>query len=377
MRRLLAGQNCRLKIAIAAGLALSIAQTIRIWTTNPRTAADQDYAIFHAGARAALGGFEGNIYDLLYFQERFGLSDSAFWVYPPTTLLLLLPFSVVTLAVAKALWIGLSAIAAAVTGRNVVGCWPASSALVFSPAVFVALFVGQLSVLFGLLLAIGLYKARERPLISGLCFGFLTIKPQYGILVPPFLVAIGAWRTITLSAICSLGLALASVLLFGIQIWEQYLGIFAEGGPLTTYIASSGHIGRITAVDALNAAGITLQAPFLIYGVLVSGAIIVIFRLAATTSFALLIAVTLVSTACVTPYFFIYDYMIIAVAILIVARGPADLPRLSEYLLAILWFAPILPLLFSSPLMPAVLWPITVLGAIAVITYASGKRTEV
>ena len=65
-----------------------------------------------------------------------------------------------------------------------------------APAVAVNLFIGQNGFFFAALLICGLINLDRRPLLAGLCFGLLTIKPQLGLLLPVMLVLTQRWRVI-------------------------------------------------------------------------------------------------------------------------------------------------------------------------------------
>lgn len=57
----------------------------------------------------------------------------------------------------------------------------------------------------------------RRPLLAGLLVGLLTIKPQFGVLIPVLLIASGRWRVFTVATVTALALAAAAVMLFGMQ----------------------------------------------------------------------------------------------------------------------------------------------------------------
>jgi hypothetical protein len=73
------------------------------------------------------------------------------------------------------------------------------------------------------LLLLGLAYMRSRPMIAGIAFGCLTIKPQLGLLIPLLLAFDRNWRTAAWSAVVAVLLVSLSAALFGIASWSAYL----------------------------------------------------------------------------------------------------------------------------------------------------------
>jgi alpha-1,2-mannosyltransferase len=69
----------------------------------------------------------------------------------------------------------------------------------------------------------GLANLDRRPIIAGILFGILTIKPQLGLLLPVLLVLGGHWRVISSAIATTALLVAATAIWFGPDIWIQYL----------------------------------------------------------------------------------------------------------------------------------------------------------
>lgn len=334
--------------------------------------AGQDYAAFYGAARAALAG-GGALYDPAVFQEMIGAQTTLLWLYPPQMLFLLAPFGLVPYGAAKVAW-GLLALAMAYgVGLRAGGARIAGALAAISPASFVALYVGQISALFALLLVTGLMTAKERPWLAGLCFGILTIKPQYGLLVIPFLIAIRAWRAIAASALCASVLIGLSALIYGVDMWVAFFDSL-RNGVHAAYYQSGGHPGRITLSDAIKAAGLSAPPAIALYGVLIAAVSAGLFVIARRATTPLTVACTLMGTALVCPYFFVYDYLVIGAAYLIIAVHMAKVKALSAWTLMALWFAPMIPFLSGSSATPAFLWPLTALGLAVTVRLALTEK---
>lgn len=91
-----------------------------------------------------------------------------------------------------------------------------------TPAVFINAVGGQNGTWTAALLGGGLSLLNRRPILAGILFGLLIYKPQFGLLLPFALLAGRQFRAIAAAAITAAALVLASVLLFGPDIWAAY-----------------------------------------------------------------------------------------------------------------------------------------------------------
>src|SRR5207253_3161635 len=62
-----------------------------------------------------------------------------------------------------------------------------------------------------------------RPVLSGICLGLLSYKPQYGLLFPLVLVAASQWRVFFTAAAVAAVMAVASWLAFGSESWQAFV----------------------------------------------------------------------------------------------------------------------------------------------------------
>ncbi len=328
-------------------------------------APQQDYWAFFAGANAALGGLPANPYDPSAFQDYIGAPSTLLWLYPPTMLMLVAPFGLLSYGTAKILWILSTTVAAAFVAWIATGRLAILPVVILSPVVWVCLFVGQLGTVFGLWLVAGIAFARTRPVLSGVCFALLTVKPQYGLMVVPFLLAARAWKALGVSFALGLLLHLASVVAFGFRSWSWFFMSLSEGAH-TSFLQSTGHPGRITFRDATGAVGFSGSEAWLSSVALLGIAIVGLFLLARRARFDLLVAFVLAAAGCVAPYFFVYDYIILYAAILIIAVHVPRIPAASGLVMSVVWFAPLVPIFVGSPLNSALLWFLNALCASAI-----------
>src|SRR3546814_10644419 len=89
----------------------------------------------------------------------------------------------------------------------------------------------------GALLIGGLRLLGTKPIVAGILFGILTVKPQLGILLPFALLAARQWTAIAAAGATTVLLVGISVLLFGWESWQAYIDLVI---PLQTAIMTEG-----------------------------------------------------------------------------------------------------------------------------------------
>ena len=91
------------------------------------------------------------------------------------------------------------------------------------PAVLLTVTHGQNAFLTAGLLSWGLLLLPAQPVAAGVLIGALAFKPQLALLLPVALIAGGNWRAIVAASLTVLGLSAATVILFGAEIWRDFL----------------------------------------------------------------------------------------------------------------------------------------------------------
>jgi len=195
-----------------------------------------DFSSFYAAGSLALEGHAAGIYSMAahYAREQqiFGAATPYYgWLYPPIFLLVAVPLALLPYAVALIVWQGASlalylAVIAAILAKPrrddgaIARLWlPVAAAF---PAVFVNLGHGQNGFLTAGLLGAALLSLQQRPLLSGILFGLLAYKPQFGLLIPVALLAAGQWRATISAGLTVVGLMTVATLAFGTEIWWAF-----------------------------------------------------------------------------------------------------------------------------------------------------------
>jgi Glycosyltransferase family 87 len=312
-----------------------------------------DWMAFYGAARVYLDGRLALIFDAAaftaYLNADFGwwlAQPVAFrpWVYPPSFLLLLVPFGTLSLVASYVLFELLSGIAlfaalfTASDRRDARWLAVGSAFLCFGAADNVM--QGQNGFLTAALLIGGWRAIPCSPLLGGALLGLLTIKPQFWLLVPVALVAGREWKALAAAIIAAVVLAVASAALFGIEAWLRWLEFARHPDE---WIANARLFG--TSWFAFLAAhgvswGLAEAAQMAVAAI---SAIVVYLSGRAAMPRDQQLAILLAATLIAAPHSSFYDTLLLAIAVTLwlveaVKRGNALLR--SEFALLV-WTAPL------------------------------------
>jgi hypothetical protein len=274
------------------------------------------------------------------------------YIYPPSAIFVFIPFALFPYKVGLALWVLLT---------GALFLWAAMRAgapwwVVFAPSVLLVVDCGQMPFIMGGLV-IGALTLKDRPILAGVLLGLAAcLKPQFVILAPVAFALEGRWRTVVWAGITVAGVCAASVLVWGPQIWVDWLEALPRFKELVTTnhgLLSTG----ATPYAWLTGAGLTGAWAYLL-APLALGAIWLAFREEFDMPDRLLALFG--GTLLITPYAMNYEYVLIAPAVAAYLARVRD-PRWPLYALAgagflyyvwtppALYFALALPVLRQAP----------------------------
>lgn len=266
------------------------------------------------GGRVAVLEGVGRLYDVGYISDLqgwpIGPDKIRPFLYPPTTLLIFTPLSFVPWPLAYALWIAATGGLYAWAGRR------AGAPLWFllAPWVVFAAFCGQVTLLIGGLVAFGLAERASRPVLAGVAFGIAAaIKPQLLVFLPVALAAEGRWRVFLATGVTGLALCAAASLLFGVQVWVDWLGSIAQFSELAMQDPLMTR-NMVTPAAALHGAGV--DARWALALIPAAGAA-VWFAFRRRRSFPVQLIVLFGAALAVSPYAMNYELALFAPAIAI------------------------------------------------------------
>lgn len=191
-----------------------------------------DFASFWTASQLALEGRAADAWSMARHgaaqASRFGKDAGyAAFFYPPPYLLVCLPLALMPYLLALAVWLA-ATLAAWLTmvrdwmrasGATALGLLP----LLAFPAVMLNAGHGQNGFLTAALMGGGALLQPTRPWLAGVLFGTLVIKPQFGMLLPFYLLFARDWRCIVATGAMALSLCLLSLAVFGWPVWQAFL----------------------------------------------------------------------------------------------------------------------------------------------------------
>ena len=250
-----------------------------------------------------------------------GYEGNFAWHYPPPFLFVASLLAHFPYAVAFIGWAAIGLVPYLAVTRAIVGQpfgWLLAAAF---PVVLTNTLVGQNGFLTASLIGGTLYLMPLRPVLSGICLGLLSYKPQYGLLFPLVLIAASQWTVFVTAAIVAVAMAMLSWLAFGTESWQAFfhwLPMFSQAF-LTEGRAPWGKMQSVFAL--VRYFGGTEQLAWVLQWIM-SAAVAVVLALMwrSHISYRLKAAAVAAGTLLITPYLFLYDMMVLAIAVAFLVR---------------------------------------------------------
>jgi alpha-1,2-mannosyltransferase len=312
----------------------------------------RDFVNTWMGARSALAGgpapwFDFDTYNAVLAAQFYPEFPHHNWSYPPHLLLMTWPLAFLPYLPAYLVWCALGMALYVLAASE--GGWRRERLfmLAVAPAAWLNIFTGQNGFLTAALMIGGLAQLGRRPILSGICFGLLTIKPQLGLLLPVMLVLTGQWRAILAAIATIVVLVVATGLMFGFEIWPQYFrlvppvlsAILAEGQGLFTIMMPTVFMNARIAHLPLDVAW-ALQIAMSLAAVAA-----VVWTYWRRRDPVLSVALFVTATFLVTPYAFNYDMVVFGwVIALLREHGGAPL---DDRLAMAVWTLPVTAMLLG------------------------------
>lgn len=185
-----------------------------------------DFLAFYSAAKLTLRGAAETVFDrsaYLAMQDEISpLGPHHPWAYPPHLLLPLAPFGLLPYFASFLVWTAVMAAPFVILLRRRYGL--ALPILLLAPPILQNALVGQnggltASLIFGCVLAL----SAGRSALAGVLAGLLVYKPQVAVLMPIALLAARDSRALAAFVVTAAALPLASVAVFGLDIWGAFL----------------------------------------------------------------------------------------------------------------------------------------------------------
>ena len=321
----------------ADGLSISI-QKLPYW----------DFTNLWAGGFLASKGNVAVISDVdayrSFLRELFSprLADQE-WSYPPSILLVGVPLAQLPIFVAYIVWTAGSIVALHLALKPLSLPTLAHAACLLSPAGFTNLLIGQNGALTAALLIGGLSLVFSRPIIAGILFGILTMKPHLGLLIPICLLASGSYRAFLSAAATAVLLFLATGMAFGFDVWALFMN---KTAPLMSSILEAPypqayHAHAITVFLMARWVGLGVAGAYAAQAtalICCAFAVAWLWRSANPIDHGKRVCITATLAIVASPYGYSYDTipMCVMAAYLFVNE-----PRLNKMILAVFWLFPL------------------------------------
>jgi arabinofuranan 3-O-arabinosyltransferase len=248
------------------------------------------------------------------------------WHYPPPFLFVAATLAHFPYAAAYAGWAATSFLPYLAAMRAIVGRPFGFLLAAAFPVVLTNTLVGQNGFLTASLVGGTLVLMPKRPLLAGICLGLLSYKPQYGLLFPLALIAASQWRVFFAAGVVTVLMAALSWFAFGTESWQAFVhwmpmfnqAFLVEGrapwGKMQSIFALTRYL------DGAESVAWTLQW-------IMSGTVAILLALiwrSRKVQYRLKAAALAAATLLVTPYLFLYDEMVLAIAVAFLVRLGLD-----------------------------------------------------
>ena len=286
--------------------------------------------------------------------------------YPPIYLLLIFPLALLPYAWSLLVWTTVTFAGYLTVMWTIDAERDALWLAIAFPGALVNLTNGQNGFLTLGLLGAALLTLERRPLVAGVMFGLMAYKPQYGLLVPVFLIATGRWRAILAAAVTVALLAALSLAIFGAQTWQAFFTSITFTRHVVLEQGGSGFEKLQSAFAAARLWGFGVTTAYVVQGIVsLITALAVIWIWLRTTKFDLQAAALATGVLLTTPYMMDYDLVLLAMPIAWLAlegRRSGFMPW-EKSLLAFVWLLP----LFARSLAGYALIPVAPLAMLLLI----------
>jgi arabinofuranan 3-O-arabinosyltransferase len=243
------------------------------------------------------------------------------WHYPPPFLFIAGLLARFPYAVAYIGWAAVSFVPYLFMMRAVVGRRFGLVLATAFPVVLTNTLVGQNGFLTASLIGGMLILLPTRPVLSGICLGLLSYKPQYGLLFPLVLIAASQWRVFVTAATVAAAMAMVSWLAFGTESWQAFvhwLPMFSQA----FLTEGRAYWGKMQSIFALvRFFGGSEQLAWLFQWLMTGAVAVTLVALwRSRIRYSLKAAALATGTLLVTPYLFLYDVMVLAIPVAFLVR---------------------------------------------------------
>jgi hypothetical protein len=306
-----------------------------------------DFVVHYAAARMALDGGVDAAYDLHAIRkvattivDRDLANANVPWVYPPTYLLIILPFALLPYVISYVAWCIANIIAGAAAGWTVLRQWWTPLLIIFCPAAGLNIIAGQNGGITAALMLSGLGLLNRSPTWAGVLFGLMSFKPQFGILIPVALAAGRQWVAFVSAAASVVIFAAISYFVFGAGPWKMLVSQaqsdwLVQAEMLWLKSVTLYPMARSFGLSSAAASGLQIVSALI-------ATVIVIYSWRWKTTPELRAAALSFGTLLATPRAMVYELAILLVPLFFVLARAVRLASLTDWVFgSLLWLCPL------------------------------------
>jgi hypothetical protein len=243
------------------------------------------------------------------------------WHYPPTFLFVAALLAAVPILPATFVWLAATGAGYLAAIRAIFGERAGYLLALGFPATLWNVTASQNGFLTAALIGGTLTLIERQPVAAGVCLGLLSYKPHFGLLFPVALLAARQWRALLAATVTALAMIVLSLAVHGPDAW---LAFFAATPKMTEAVLGQGlaEFGRLQSLFGfVRVLGFGEKVAWSAQIVLALACVVTTFavwrsRAAYELKAASLAALTLIAT----PYLYIYDLVVLAVAVAFLLR---------------------------------------------------------
>jgi len=290
------------------------------------------------------------------------------WHYPPPFLLVASALATLPYLPALIVWQAATLLPFAWLMRRFTGRSEAWLFVLAAPVTLICIMHGHNGFLTALLLGGGLMLLERRPFAAGLLLGCLVYKPQFALVLPLLLLALGNWRAVAGAAASSLALIGVTLALWGWPVWQAFL----DSLPLTRSIVieqgATGWEKIMSPFSAVRSWGGGVPAAYAVQSIFTLAAVGATLWLARKARPDIRNAAVTAAVLISTPYVLDYDYVVLLAGLAFLWRDADEHGWLAweKSALALVWIAP----LVARNIAGLTLVPLGLLTAMLVLVFA-------
>ena len=262
------------------------------------------------------------------------------WFYPPYALLLALPLALIPYYCSLGLWFlsGLAVYGLAVYKNS-------RHRLIFGislslPAVLLNLWWGQTAFFTSSLLLGFISCLDHHPILAGFMLGLLAYKPQFAVLCFIAVLAGRYWRCLAAALITLSLLITASLLLWGLPVWQAYLVTISNFNALSLldgWVNTSAI--QPTTISLLRLLDVKLELALSLQSIITALLVLVTYTVWRSRPQGEPISCSILGlcTLLAQPYFLQYDMVLVIIPIIYYLAEHTALTRMEVLLVSLLW----------------------------------------